>query len=386
MQLNQSLRIGMIGGGEGSFIGGIHRMAARLDGLFELTAGALSSDKERSRSSGVKLGLASERIYTTYEEMLTTEKKRSDGIHVVSIVTPNHLHFAPAKMALDLGFDVVIDKPLSFDLAQARELRALVQGTGRQLALTYTYSAYPAVMEARALVAAGKIGRLRKVVVQYPQGWLSEKIESSDSKQAAWRTDPTRSGASCCFGDIGSHAVHLAETISGQQVTELLADFQTFVPGRSLDDDATVLLRFNEGLKGVAIVSQISNGENNSLQISLYGEKGGLHWSHGQPNILQVLWPHRPDETLHMGAGNNYLHPETLANLRTPAGHPEGYLEAFANIYKNFALTILANKNNTALPLYQFPNVDDGFRGMALVDAAVQSSKKGSVWTSVEKS
>lgn len=386
MPLNQPLRIGMIGGGEGSFIGNIHRMAARLDGLFEITAGALSSDKEKSRLSGTKLGLASDRIYTSYEDMLTSENKRTDGIQVVSIVTPNHLHFAPAKMALEMGFDVIIDKPLSFDLKEARELRKIVKQTGRELALTYTYSAYPAVMEARAIVASGKLGKLRKVVVQYPQGWLSENIEGSDNKQASWRTDPTRSGASCCFGDIGTHAVHLAETISGLHVTEVLADLQSFVSGRALDDDATVLLRFDQGLKGVAVVSQISNGENNSIQISMYGEKGGLHWNHEQPNILKILWPHRPHEILHMGAGNSYLHPETLANLRTPAGHPEGYLEAFANIYKNFAQTIIAQKYNLPTPLYQFPNVDDGFRGMALVDAVVKSSKNGSVWTAVEKS
>lgn len=378
------IRMGLVGGGEGSFIGAIHRMAARLDGKYDLCAGALSSNPEKSKRSAAAIGLDADRGYATYEEMLREEAKRADGIEVISIVTPNHLHFGPAKMAMEMGLDVIIDKPLCMSLEEARALRDVVAKTGRQLALTYTYAGYPAILEARALVKEGRLGKLRKVVVQYPQGWLSTKLEDEHQKQASWRTDPTQAGGSCCFGDIGTHAIQLAETISGQHVTSVLADLQTYVGGRQLDDDATVLLRFNDGLKGVAVVSQISSGEGNAIRISLYGEKGGLHWTHSNPNHLDLIWAEKPQETLVMGADKGYLHPETLAYLRTPSGHPEGYIEAFANIYRSFADHLLARREGKTSS-YPFANVDDGFRGMAVVEAALRSSHHGSVWTPVEE-
>lgn len=382
----RKLKMGMIGGGEGSFIGSIHRMAARLDGLMDCVAGALSSNAEKSRRSGLAIGLAPDRIYSSYEEMIAAEAKREDGVDVISIVTPNHLHFAPAKLALEKGFDVIVDKPLCFNLDEARELRKIVKSTGRTLALTHTYAGYAAVIEARAIVRAGKLGRLRKVSVEYPQGWLSNKIEDTHQKQAEWRTDPSRAGQSCCFADIGTHALHLAEFISGQRITSLLAELQTFVAGRDLDDDATLLLRFNEGLRGSAIVSQMSTGEGNALKISIYGELGGIHWTHREPTKLRLLWPHRPQETLFMGVDNSYLSPETLRNLRVPSGHPEGYIEAFANIYKNFAEAVIARDDaSKKYELSSFPDIEDGFRGMALIDAAVKSSTNGSVWTAVEE-
>lgn len=382
----RKLKMGMIGGGEGSFIGSIHRMAARLDGLMDCVAGALSSNADKARRSALAIGLAPDRIYSSYEEMIAAEAKREDGVDVISIVTPNHLHFAPAKLALEKGFDVIVDKPLCFNLDEARELRKVVKSTGRTLALTHTYAGYAAVIEARAIVRSGKLGRLRKVSVEYPQGWLSNKIEDTHQKQAEWRTDPSRAGQSCCFADIGTHALHLAEFISGQRITSLLAELQTFVAGRDLDDDATLLLRFNEGLRGSAIVSQMSTGEGNALKISIYGELGGIHWTHREPTKLRLLWPHRPQETLFMGVDNAYLSPETLRNLRVPSGHPEGYIEAFANIYKNFAEAVIARDDTSKkYELSSFPDIEDGFRGMALIDAAVKSSMNGSVWTAVEE-
>lgn len=382
----RKLKMGMIGGGEGSFIGSIHRMAARLDGLMDCVAGALSSDPEKARRSGLAIGLSPDRSYSSYEELIDAESKREDGVDVIAIVTPNHLHFAPAKLALQKGFDVIVDKPLCFSLEEARQLRDLVKSTGRKLALTHTYAGYAAVIEARALVRAGKLGRLRKVSVEYPQGWLSTKLEDEHQKQASWRTDRSKAGQSCCFADIGTHALHLAEFISGQRITSLLAELQTFVPGRDLDDDATLLLRFNEGLRGSAIVSQMSTGEGNALKISLYGELGGLHWTHREPTKLRLLWPHRPQETLVMGVDNSYLSPETLRNLRVPSGHPEGYIEAFANIYKNFSEAVLARGESIpGKTLNSYPDVEDGFRGMALIEAAVKSSQNGSVWTAVEE-
>lgn len=380
----KALRLGLIGGGDDSFIGAIHRMAARLDGNYEIVAGVLSSNLEKSRTSGDKIGIASDRIYADFEQMYRAEAKRADGIQVVSIVTPNHLHFAPAKLALEMGLDVVVDKPLCLELSEARQLRDLVQKTKRGLALTYTYGGYPAVIEAKALVASGKLGKLRKVVVEYPQGWLATKIEDQNQKQASWRTDPARAGRSCCFADIGSHAIQLAENISGQHVTSVLAELQSYVPGRTLDDDATVLLRFNAGLRGVALVSQISSGEGNGLCISLYGERGGLHWSHENHNQLVLQWTDRPREVLDMGADKAYLSPATLANLRTPAGHPEGFIEAFANIYRSFAEDIQSRASG-GKSVYSFADVNDGVRGMAVVEAALRSSESGSVWTQVEE-
>ncbi|HVJ63947.1 MAG TPA: Gfo/Idh/MocA family oxidoreductase [Bdellovibrionota bacterium] len=378
----KALRLGLIGGGDDSFIGAIHRMAARLDGEYEICAGVLSSNPEKSKRSGEKIGLPSDRVYGSYQEMFAAEAKRADGIQAVSIVTPNHVHYGPAKLALESGIDVIIDKPLCLDLGEARELRELVQKTGLGFALTYTYAGYPAVIEAKDLVASGRLGKLRKVVVQYPQGWLGEKIEDQNQKQASWRTDPKRAGASCCFADIGSHAIQLAENISGQRVNQVLAELQTYVPGRSLDDDATVLLRFDGGMKGVALVSQISSGEGNALKIALYGDKGGLHWSHDNNNQLILQWTDRPREILEIGGDKAYLSEATRRFVRTPSGHPEGYIEAFANIYTSFARHVRARRAGEKQP-YEFADVHDGFRGMAVVEAALTSSNEGSVWTKV---
>lgn len=372
------LRMGLIGGGEGSFIGSIHRMAMRLDDKYEVVAGVLNSTSEASRKSGEAIGLNSDRVYPSIAEMFSAEAKRSDGIEVVSIVTPNHLHFAAAKMALEAGVHVVMDKPLCLNLEEARALRDVITKGKSQLALTYTYAGYPAVIEAKAIVASGRLGKLRKVVVQYPQGWLGEKIEDQDQKQASWRTDPKRAGISCCFADIGSHAIQLAENICGQRVNRVLAEFHSYVEGRVLDDDATVLLRFDGGLRGIALASQISSGDSNDLKISLYGDKGGLHWSHENHNQLVLRWSDRPREILDMGVDKVYLTTATRSFLRTPSGHPEGYIEAFANIYKSFAEHL---RSETP---YTFADIHDGFSGMAVVDAALKSSEEGSIWVDVQ--
>jgi predicted dehydrogenase len=289
------------------------------------------------------------------------------------------LHFSAAKTALLNGIHVVMDKPLCMNLEEARELSAIVKKGKAKLALTYTYAGYPAVIEAKSIIASGRLGNLRKVVVQYPQGWLGEKIEDQNQKQASWRTDPKKAGASCCFADIGSHAIQLAENICSQRVNSVLAELYTFVEGRSLDDDATVLLRFDKGLRGVAIASQVSSGDNNDLKISVYGDKGGLHWSHENHNQILLRWSDRPREILDMGADKAYLTAETRSFLRAPAGHPEGFIEAFGNIYKSFAEHLRLDKP------YIFADVHDGFSGMAVVEAALRSTEKGSTWINVEE-
>jgi predicted dehydrogenase len=272
----KKIRIGLIGGGEGSFIGAIHRMGMRLDDKYEICAGVLNSNLEASKKSAEAIGLNPDRVYGSVDEMLAAETKRPDGIEMVSIVTPNHLHFQAAKSALENGVHVVMDKPLCLNIEEARILRDLVKKGKAKLALTYTYAGYPAIIEAKKIIASNRLGNLRKVVVQYPQGWLGEKIEDQNQKQASWRTDPKRAGNSCCFADIGSHAVQMAENICNQRVSSVLAELHSYVEGRTLDDDATVLLRFDKGLRGVAIASQVSSGDNNDLKISIYGEKGGL--------------------------------------------------------------------------------------------------------------
>ncbi|MCB9299745.1 MAG: Gfo/Idh/MocA family oxidoreductase [Lewinellaceae bacterium] len=374
--------MGMVGGGLGAFIGAVHRMAAALDGEIELVCGAFSGNPEKSRASGEALYLPANRVYGDYEEMILREKQLPEGerMDFVSIVTPNHLHFGPAKLALENGFPVVCDKPLCFNMEEAYELQRLVRQTGLLFALTHNYTGYPMVKQARAMVRNGELGKIRKVVVEYPQGWLSTKLEDSEQKQASWRTDPQRSGIAGAMGDIGTHAENLAEYITGLRITELCADLSTFVDGRLLDDDGNVLLHFDKGAKGILHASQISAGEENALSIRVYGEKGGLEWHQMEPNSLIVRWLSQPMQVLRTGVGD--LHPEAQAHTRIPAGHPEGYLEAFANIYRNFARCLRARlQGQQPDPLcLDFPTVDDGVRGMLFIQKVVESSKSDQKW------
>jgi predicted dehydrogenase len=378
----RKIKMGLVGGGRGAFIGGVHRMAAALDGQIELVCGAFSSNPEKSKASAEDFFIAPERAYGSFEEMIKAEKQLPEDVRMdfVSIVTPNHLHFAPAKMALENGFHVVCDKPVTFTLAEAKELEKLVEETGLIFALTHNYTGYPMVKQAKAMIKNGEIGAIRKVVVEYPQGWLATKIEDSGQKQASWRTDPTKSGASGCMGDIGSHAENLAEYITGLKIKELCADLTTFVDGRLLDDDGNVLLRFEGGAKGILHASQISVGEENDLNIRIYGTKGGLQWHQMEPNTLLVKWMDKPTQVYRTGVGT--LSPEANAHARIPAGHPEGYLEAFANIYRNVAYCIQARlKGDEVEAIYSdFPTVSDGARGMEFIEKLVESSQKGAVW------
>lgn len=377
----RKLRMGMVGGGEGAFIGGVHRMAAALDGQIELVCGAFSSEAERSRRSGEALYIDPKRIYPDFMTMIKSEKKlpADKRMDFISIVTPNHVHFAPAKMALENGFHVICDKPLSFSLDEALKLEKVVEKTGMLFALTHNYTGYPMVKHARAMIQNGDIGKIRKVVVEYPQGWLATKRE--ESKQASWRTDPKRSGIAGALGDIGTHAENLSEYMTGLKIKELYADITTFIEGRLLDDDANVLMRFDNGAKGILHCSQISVGEENGLNIRIWGEKGAFEWHQMEPNSLIMKWLDRPKEILRTGL--SFLYPQmtaspvAIAHTRVPAGHPEGYLEAFANIYRNFAMHIqakLAGKEQDAL--YDYPSVSDGVRGMQFIYKVVESSKK----------
>lgn len=376
----------MVGGGQGAFIGSVHRMAALLDGHIELVCGAFSSNPEKSKASGKAWYLPDERVYGSFEEMISQEKAlpADQRMDFVAIVTPNHVHFPPAKLALENGFHVVCDKPLAFSLEEARELVALVEKTGLLFALTHNYTGYPLVKEARKMIRDGKLGTIRKIVVEYPQGWLATRIEAGGQKQADWRTDPKRSGLSGCMGDIGTHAENLAEFITGLKIKELCADLTTFVDGRLLDDDGNVLLHFDNGAKGILHASQISVGEENNLRIRVYGEKGGLEWFQPEPNTLWVKWMDKPIEVYRTGQG--YLSAEAAAHTRIPSGHPEGYLEAFANIYRNFAMCVqarLAGKEPDAV-YKDFPSVKDGLRGMLFIDALIKSTQSGAVWVKVE--
>jgi predicted dehydrogenase len=381
--MSRKIRMGMVGGGRGAFIGAVHRIAAAIDGQIELVCGAFSSDPQRSRESGADFFLPADRCYGTFQEMIASEKARpaSERMDFISIVTPNHMHFPPAKMALENDFHVLSDKPATFNLAEAKALAGIVKKSGLLYGLTHNYTGYPLVKEARHLVASGKLGKIRKIVVEYPQGWLATRLEASGQKQAAWRTDPKRSGAAGCIGDIGTHAENLAEYITGLEISELAADITTFVKGRKLDDDGNVLLRFKGGAKGVLHASQISVGEENNLNIRVYGEKGGLEWHQREPNTLVLKWPDQPMQVYR--TANGYLSPAALAAGRTPPAHPEGYLEAFANVYKNFAATIRARQEKrkpTAIES-DYPKITDGIRGMAFIEAVVASSKKNAAWT-----
>lgn len=363
------LRMGMVGGGPGAFIGPIHRIAAELDGEITLAAGAFSSDAARSRDAGARYRIDPARAYCDLSNMLAAETDRDDGIDFLAIVTPNHLHLPAAKAALAAGLAVMSDKPATATLDEALELRRLVRASGQPYALTYTYSGYPLVREARARIAAGALGNIRKVVVEYPQGWLAGE---ASGKQAAWRVDPARSGLGGCIGDIGVHAFHLAEFVTGLTVTELLADLAAVVPGRSLDDDCTLLLRFNNGARGVLMASQISVGERNGLRIRIYGDAGGLDWRQESPNALTLH--HGDGRTEIIQAGDAALGPNARAATRTPGGHPEGYLEAFANLYADFARLLRGE------PAPLLPGIDEGVRSMAFIATAVDASARQAGW------
>jgi predicted dehydrogenase len=380
--MNRKLRMGMVGGGKDAFIGAIHRLAANMDGLIELSAGALSIHPDVAIESARSLFLPDDRSYVNFETMIENEKKLGDKkIDFVTIVTPNFAHFAPAMKALDNGFHVVIEKPIAFTLDEAKQLKKKVEETGLILCLTHTYSGYPMVKQAKQMVKDGAIGKVRKVYVEYPQGWLSKLSEREGNAQAAWRTDPTKSGKSGCMGDIGTHAAHLAEYITGQKISHLCADLNVVVEGRHLDDDGAVLLKFDGGATGVLMASQVAAGEENALKIRVYGEKGGFEWAQHEPNTLLVKWLDQPAQIFRAGSG--YLSSIAKANCRTPGGHPEGYLEAFGNIYRNFALTLSARLDGKepAKENLDFPGVDDGVRGMAFIDNVVASAASSEKWT-----
>jgi len=343
----RKLRMGMIGGGKDAFIGAVHRIALNMDGLVELVCGALSINPDIAVDSGKSLFLDENRIYLNYEEMIRKESEMpaDKRIDFVTIVTPNFAHFAPAMMALEHGFNVVIEKPMTFTLEEAKQLQQKVQETGLQLCLTHTYSGYPMVKQARQMIRDGALGKIRKVYVEYAQGWLSKLSEREGNAQAAWRTDPKKSGKAGCMGDIGTHAAHLAEYVSGARISQLCADLNIVVEGRGLDDDGGVLLKFDNGASGVLVATQVAAGEENALRLRIYGEKGGIEWAQQEPNTLLVKWLDAPTQVLRAGAGyTNHLSSFATQNCRTPGGHPEGYLEAFGNIYRNFALSLLAKQ------------------------------------------
>lgn len=384
--MNRKLRMGMVGGGTDAFIGAIHRIAANMDGLVELSCGALSINPEIARESGKVLFLPEDRTYLTFEELIEKESKlpADKKIDFVTIVTPNFAHFAPAMMALDHGFHVVVEKPIAFTLDEAKQLQKKVEETGLTLLLTHTYAGYPMVKQAKQMVKEGVLGKIRKIYVEYPQGWLSRLSEREGNAQAAWRTDPKKSGKSGSMGDIGTHAAHLAEYISGLKITQLCADLNIVVEGRQLDDDGNVLLKFDNGANGVLMASQVAAGEENALKIRIYGENGGLEWAQQEPNTLLVKWLDKPTQILRAGAGyGDRLSSYATHNCRTPGGHPEGYLEAFGNLYRNFALTLSAriDGTNPKPEALDFPSVEEGIRGMAFIDNVVKSNLSNEKWT-----
>lgn len=378
------LTLGMIGGGPDSFIGAVHRKAAALDGHFDLVCGAFSSDPEKSKATGAALGLDPSRVYGSYDALFAAETQ----LDAVAIVTPNHVHFDPAKKALERGIHVILDKPMTFTLAEARELKSIVDRTGLTFVLTHTYAGYPMVVEARERVARGDIGTLRKVYVEYPQGWLSGFIENDGQKQASWRTDPSKSGAGGSVGDIGTHAAHLAEFVTGLRISHVNAMLNIVVPGRKLDDDASALLKFDNGATGVLVATQVAAGEENNLKLRVYGDKGGFEWSHTDPNTLLFKPLDAPTQILR--TGNSYLSDAAKRYTRLPAGHPEGYIEAFANLYGDFAAIINLGRESgrmrghiTDVPVC-VPSAADGVRGMAFIEAMVRSSQSDQKWTEVE--
>jgi predicted dehydrogenase len=375
--MKRKLRMGMIGGGKDAFIGAVHRMAAALDGQIELVCGAFSSNPGKSKETGEELFLPQNRVYISFEEMINAESKlpEDERMDFVSIVTPNHLHFEPAKLALQNGFHVICDKPLCFSMQEALELEKIVNSCGKIFGLTHNYTGYPMVKEARELIKSGKMGKIRKVVSEYPQGWLASALEKGGQKQASWRTDPKKSGISCCVGDIGTHAANLAEYITGLKITEISADVSTFVEGRTLDDDANILLRLEKDAKGILFASQIATGEENELKIRVYGTKGSIEWLQSEPNSLIVKYADQPKQIFKAGVNNNYLSESARKNSRLPGGHPEGYIESFANIYRDFSSAVAGNKE-----VHDFPDISGGVRGMRFIEAAIESGKNNSKW------
>ena len=381
--MSRKLRMGMIGGGTGSFIGDVHRKAASIDGMIDLVCGAFSSSAEKSMTSGKALFLPENRCYASFEEMISKENELPEDVRMdfVSIVTPNHMHFAPAKLALENGFHVVCDKPMTLTLDEAMELEKIVAKSGKLFALTHNYTGHPLVKQAKAMVAKGDLGNIRKIQVQYLQGWLSTAVEKTGQKQASWRVDPKKSGIGGALGDIGTHAENLVEYITGLKIDELAADLGRFGAGRILDDDGNLLLRMENGAKGTMSFSQIALGEENNLAIKVYGEKGSLEWRQENPNQLITHWLEAPVKIF--TPNGNDLYDEALEVSRIPAGHPEGYLEAFATIYKNFATHAMAVLDGKTIAKPDYPTAKDGVRGMRFIYAAVESDKQNASWTKI---
>lgn len=378
------IRLGMVGGGEGAFIGGVHRIAARLDDNYELVAGALSSTPAKARRSALALGIAKDRAYADYETMAEREAARMDGIEAVAIVTPNHMHAPIARAFLDAGIHVICDKPLTVTLKEAVDLKRRAKKRRRILAVTYNYTGYPMVRHARQMVQEGELGTLRVVQVEYPQDWLTERLEITGQKQAAWRSDPKQSGAGGAIGDIGTHAYDLASFVSGLQLDSLAADLASFVPGRKLDDNAHILLRFRGGAKGMLWCSQISPGNENNLRLRLYGTRGGLEWHQEHPN--QLMWSPFGQPTRIISRGTGAANAAAARVTRVPPGHPEGYLEGFANVYTEVAAAIRAARSRRRPDdAVTFPTVNDGARGVAFIEAAVKSSRRNASWVKVAK-
>jgi predicted dehydrogenase len=382
-KLGRRLRLGMVGGGQGACIGGVHRIAARLDDRYELVAGALSSTPERAAESARELGLPQDRSYASYSEMAQAESQREDGIDLVSIVTPNHMHYPVAREFLNHGIDVICDKPITTTVEDAESLAALVEQKDRIFCLTHNYTGYPMVRQARVMVADGELGKIRVVQVEYPQDWLSTKLEDTGQKQAEWRTDPERAGAGGCIGDIGTHAYNLAGFISGLKLESLAADLTTFVEGRALDDHVQILLRYEGGARGILWSSQVAPGNENALRIRIYGEKGGLEWAQEDPNYL--LYSPLGEAPRRITRGGNGSNEVAGAVTRIPPGHPEGYLEGFANLYSDVAEVLTARlENRQPDPLCTgFPTAHDGVTGMRFITAAVDSSQRNSAWVSL---
>ena len=381
------VRMGMVGGGKGAFIGGIHRMAAAMDGEIELVCGAFSRDPERSAQSGAMLYLEPERVYGDYRQMMSAEAAlpADQRMQFVAIVTPNDLHFPVAEAALGAGFHVLSDKPATLSLAQALQLRERVRDSGLLYGLTHTYTGYPLVKEARERISRGELGKIRKVVVEYTQGWLADRQEDLGNKQASWRLNPAQAGVSSCMGDIGVHAANLAEYVSGLNITEVCADLSAFVEGRELDDDGSILLRLERGAKGVLMASQVCVGEENALSLRIYGENGGLEWRQQEPNTLWLKWADRPTEMLRTGGA--YLGDLAGVNTRTPMGHPEGYLEAFANVYMAFTAQIRAHEagSDKNLRSRDCPGIEEAVRGMNFIELAVTASGSDIKWHKFEQ-
>lgn len=386
MSTPKKLKIGLIGGGPGSFIGAIHLSGALMDGMYELSAGAFSSNPEKSKIRGEELMLDPKRVYANYDEMFAKEcdLPKSERIDVVVIVTPNNFHFDPTVKALQHGFHVVLDKPLTLNYSEAKALYRVVKNSDKRFLLTHTYSGYPMIKQAKQMISEGQIGKIRKVYVEYPQGWLYKLLETENNKQAEWRTDPNRNGLAGCMGDIGTHAFHMAEYITGQKVSHLCADLYIKIDGRPIDDDGVVLLRFENGASGVLMASQTDTGCENNLKVRVYGEKGGLEWEQELNNSLTVRFPNQPAQIYRAGTG--YLGSLAQENTRTPAGHPEGYIEAFANLYRNFARCIFAEQagKSPKTEWEDYPGVEDGIRGMAFIDHVLKSTISDVKWTPFE--